>query len=236
MSNWSNQMAGLSAVRTATHRTIFLERSETMLGGGRYIDGLLSRDPGNAPDVGVLRIGLLMGMVTATKLFAPSVLGFTTAVNAAGDVGVTVSATVAAELVRRVGATGNLKVTGPAATNGAVVTEMAAYSAVNLTTGVITTGALAGAHVAGSFLQPTDGSETPITFIPDTQAYGVFVLDASGNGLAAVDFPRLPVSGIVASKQFLPVWPADTSLQAWICARLNDSAGGQYVFDHHWGG
>jgi len=233
MPDWFNQAAGISAIRTASHRALFLQRSETFLAQGRYLDGSLSRDPGNA-DITNLRIGLILGKVTSTGRYAPSILGTTTVATAAADTIVTMSAAVATELVRRVGTTGTFKLTGPAAANGITVTETVTYSAVNTTTGVATVTALAGAHVLGSFVQPTDGSDEPTTFIPDTQAYGVYVLDQNNNNLTNVELPRMPVSGTVDSPQLLPTWPSDTSLQTWLINRLNGAAGGQFVFDNRY--
>src|SRR5437667_398009 len=78
------------------------------------------------------------------------------------------------------------------------------YSAVNLTTGVITATAISNAYVAGSFVQPPDGSATINTLIPDWD-YGIQVVDQDGNSIASVDFPKVPVSGILDSSQILPV-------------------------------
>jgi hypothetical protein len=228
MSAWSQMQTGLSGIRTASHRALFLQRSETFLAQGKWIDGALSRDPGNG-DVTVLRIGLLMGKVTSSSMYAPAILGVTTGAVAAGATTISAAAAVVTELVRRVGASGTFKLTGPASANGTVVTETVTYSAASSTS--ITVTATVNAFVAGSLIQPTDGSEQPITMIPDTQAYGIKVTDLTGTSVAAVDFPKVPISGIVSASQLLPVWPSDTSLRAWISARLNGVEGGQFVMD-----
>src|ERR1051325_1283099 len=47
------------------------------LSGGRQIDGTLSYDYGNTGDTDMLRPGLVMGKVSASGLYAPSILGTT---------------------------------------------------------------------------------------------------------------------------------------------------------------
>ncbi len=209
-------------------RVVFRQRSEMFLAGGRSIDGTKSRDPGNTP-VTVLRPGLLMGKITTGGLYAPSVFGVTTNAEAIGSTSIEASAAVITELVRRQGASGTFKLTGPPTANGVVATETVTYSAASGTT--ITATAIANAYVAGSFIQPTDGSETPRSLIPDWDGYGLKVVDSDGTSYSQVDFPKLPVSGILYASQILPAWPTDTSLQQWIEARFNDVFGGQWVFD-----
>jgi len=230
---------GITTPRTATHRALFLQRSETFLAQGKTISGQCSRDPGNSPDIGVLRAGLIMGRITTVVnslgtvgYMAPSIIGVTTNAEAVGTTAIEASAAVVTELVRRFGASGTFKLTGPPTANGVVATETVTYSAASGTS--ITVTATANAFVAGSFIQPTDGSETPLSFIPDWD-YGIRVTDPDGTSYSAVDFPKFPVSGIVDSSQLLPVFPSDTSLRAWLTARFNDSFGGQFVFDHGYG-
>lgn len=90
------------------------------------------------------------------------------------------------------------------------------------------TTAVNGAFAAGSFVQPADGSETPITFVPD--GTGIKVTDRN-NVSADTTFGKLLVGGIVDSEQILPAWPSDTSLQAWIVSQLRAVAPG-LIFDH----
>lgn len=100
------------------------------------------------------------------------------------------------------------------------------WAAVHTTTGVD------GRFVAGSLIQPTDGSEIIKTFIPDgLNAFGLKVVDDAGVSVAQVPFPHMPIAGVVDSSQFLPAWPSDTSLQAHIVAALR-AAGVAYGFDH----
>jgi hypothetical protein len=129
---------GVGAARTASYRNVF--RSGTnirFLSGGALIDGT-SRDYGNSDNLFLLRPGLLMGRVTATKKWKPSVFGVTTGALAGGGTSITLSAAQAVELVRRVGATGSITLTGPPAANGTARSSVVPYSAVNTTTGVVT--------------------------------------------------------------------------------------------------
>lgn len=236
MSTYFNGPPGVGVPRTSSYRTIFLQRSESFLAQGRYISGECSRDPGNSPDVTSLRAGLLLGRISTVVnslgvvgAYAPSIMGLTTNAEAIGSTAIEASAAVVTELVRRCGASGTFKLTGPATAGGAVQTETVTYSAASGTS--ITVTGISNAYIAGSFIQPTDGSDTPLTFIPDCDGYGIYVLDANLASLSVVDFPRMPVSGIVDASQLLPVFPSDASLRSWLFARLNDVFGGQFVFD-----
>lgn len=231
-----NGPPGIEAARTATHRALFLQRSETFLAQGRIIAGACTRDTGNA-DVGVIRAGMPMGIISsvvnslgAVGSYANSILGVTTGAIAIGATSISVAAAVVTELVRRVGSSGTFKLVGPAAANGVAISETITYSAASGTT--ITVTATANAFVAGSFVCPTDGSADPVTMTPDWD-YGINMLDQDGASVTAVPFAKVPVSGIVDSSQLI-FWPSDTGLQAWLIARLNDVAGGQFVFDNRY--
>lgn len=221
---------GVGTTRTARHKTVWRGGSiPVYFPGGRYIDSTKSRDPLNADDVTVLQAGLLMGKITSSGLYAPSILGVTTNAEAVGSVAIEAAAPVVTELVRRVGATGTFKLTGPPSASGVVDSETVTYSAASGTS--ITVTGITKAYVAGSFIQPTDGSQEPLAFIGE--GYGMPMVDFDGTAAAAVQFPEIPLDAIVVSSQLVN-WPSDTSLQAWIVARLNDVAGGQYIFDHRY--
>src|SRR5690606_729053 len=104
-------------------------------------------------------------------------------------------------------------------------TETITYSNVNTTTGALTVTASSADYVAGSFVQPTDGSEAALSFVPD--GYGIKVTDADGDD-ADVPMPLVPVAGTVDSTQ-ITGWPSDASLQQQVKTWLN--AAGQFVFD-----
>lgn len=220
-------LPGIRAPRTATHRPILLTGAYTFLAQGRVIDGSKARDPLNTGDLDTLTAGVVMGKITSSSKYAPSIMGVTTVAVAIGDTTITVGAATAVELNRRIGSSGTFKLTGPPAASGVVATETITYSAVNTTTGVITCTATVNAFVAGSFVRPTDGSEVPLSFIPD--GYGLKVTDIDGTSVDT-EFPQVPVAGVLDASQ-LRNWPSDTSLQAWLTSQLSHSSGGKFVFD-----
>lgn len=221
-------MPGVRSVKTATHRIVFRQGDWLSdLSGGKIIDGSKSRDSGNTGDLDVLRPGLLMGKITSSGKYAPSIIGIMTQAQVATDTSVTVSAAQATELVRRVGSTGTIRLVGPPSAAGTVATFTETYSAVNTTTGVITCSGLNADLIAGSFVCADDGSYLPLTLIPD--GYGVKVTDADASSLD-VQFHQFPIAGVVDCDQVLPAWPSDTSLKEWIRDKLN--LHGKFVMDY----
>lgn len=206
-------LPGTSAARTATPRRVFW-RDDRYAPNLNVIDGSKARDPLNTGDLVVLRAGVLMGKITSGGKYAPSILGVTTNAEAVGSTSIQAAAAVVTELVRRIGATGTFKLTGPANAGGPIVTETVTYSAASSTN--ITVTAIANNFVAGSFIQPTDGSEEPLTFIADP--YGVKVTDTDEADID-VPFNRMPIGGLVDSSQLVN-WPSDTALRQWIKNRL----------------
>ncbi len=77
-----------------------------------------------------------------------------------------------------------------------------------------TTTGVDGRFVTASLVGDTDGSQTPMGFIPT--GWGEFV-DDDGNDLPLNYFP---VRGVLDSSQLL-VWPSDSSLKTWIRDKLN---------------
>lgn len=92
------------------------------------------------------------------------------------------------------------------------------WAAVHTTTGVD------GRYVTGSYVQPTDGSETPVTLVPD--GYGFQIPAESPYD---VDWPNLPIAGVIDFGQVLPA-AADASLKAWVKAALSTLRGGKFTF------
>lgn len=227
-------LAGLRAAKTVTSRMVTRGgRVPDILPVGRLIAGACSRDPSNTPDVARLQAGLLMGKITSVVnslgtvgYYAPSIFGVTTNAEAIGSTSIQASAAVVTELLRRCGATGTFKLTGPGSAGGVIDTETVAYSAASSTN--ITVTALTKPFVAGSFIQPTDGSEDPLTFLPNGAP--IMATDFDGNSID-VEFAELPVECQVDGSQLLPVWPSDTSLRAWIISRLDRPGGGKMIFD-----
>ncbi len=226
---------GLPGIRTAlvaTHRVIFKGGVWDFvdLPLGKIIDGANSRDSSNTGDLDVLRPGLLMGKITATGLYAPSILGVISGAYTSGGTQLTVSLAQAAEIVRRVGSsgTGTLKAIGPPTANGINAVTAITYSAIDVTTGIITVTSLGVNKVAGTLITAADGTQVPTTVIPD--GYGIKVTDIDGTTNLSVPFPQLPIGGTIISANLLPVVPTDTTIQAYIEASgLN--LHGQFVFD-----
>lgn len=73
-----------------------------------------------------------------------------------------------------------------------------------------TTAGVGGAFVTGSLISPTDGSETPVTFIGDGLGQTIDSVTP-----VDLDFPLAPISGVVDVANFLP-WPADASTKTFI--------------------
>lgn len=106
--------------------------------GGGFLAATKSRDLFSSGPIEVLEPGLLMGLITASKLWAPSFFGVAQSALTHTGTTLTVTAAQAAELVRRVGASGSLSIVGPTAANGTARQSTLTYSAVNTTTGAIT--------------------------------------------------------------------------------------------------
>lgn len=215
---------GIGAARTSAYRNVFREQDSTRhMTGGDLIDGA-SRDPFNAEDPFLLQPGLLMGRVTASKEWRPTILGVSANAYTAGGTTITVTAAAAAAIVARVGATGNLSYYGPPAASGTgALLGPIAFSAVNTTTGAVTTATLGANLVAGGLVVAGDGSEVPRSVIGD--GWGV---QTDGTDM---DWPHVPVAGVIDSAKILG-WPSDTSIQAYIVASMDANGVGKFIFSH----
>ena len=131
-------MPGISSERLAAFKRLFRGYSEFWLSGGKFIDGVYSRDPSNTGNLNVLLPGVVMGKRTSGGAYAPAIIGRTNGAMANGDTTITVVAAVATEVIRRIGSTGTIKVTGPPTAAGVVRTLTATFSAVGATTLTIT--------------------------------------------------------------------------------------------------
>jgi hypothetical protein len=219
----------IGSIAKAVHRRIFLGDIEWYLAGGRIIDGTNADDPGNSPDVAVLRPGTLMGQITSSGLYGTSVIDTLQSAYTAGGTSLALTVAGAAALNRRVGASGNLTLTGPPVAGGIVARATVAYSAINLSTGAVTITSPGISFISGSFVQPTDGSQDPVTPLPDGWNWNT--LDVDGQTRLSVPFQFFPVGGLIQSSQLLP-WPSDASLQAWIVGKLSNQGGSKFIFDH----
>jgi hypothetical protein len=214
-----NGKPGVLTSYTATPREVFLANRQfaQFLAAPLTIDGTLSSNATNAPYTWLLFAGTLLGRVTATGKYANSIIGLTTVAYAhsgGGSTTITTDVNTAAELARRVGPTGTFKLTGPPTAAGTVATQTITYSAINTGTGVITVTAGSADAVVGSFIQPTDGSETIVTMICD--AWGKKVSDQLNSTRVDVYDAQLLAAGGTINVASIVNYPADTSLQAWV--------------------
>lgn len=227
MTTFATGVPGLKSKLEATPRNILLDSGHNLfLPVGKLISGAASRDPLNTGNLDVLAAGLLMGKITSGGKYAPSIMGVTTGAYTSGGTSLSASAATVVELVRRVGSSGTFKLTGPPSANGTVATATVTYSAASGTTITITSPGVN--FVAGSFIQPTDGSETPLSMI--YEPYGVKVTDEGGTSID-VPFAKVPIAGVVDCDN-IRNWPSDTSLRAWIWARLNSVDTGKFIPNH----
>ncbi len=228
-----NQLPGQGARRTASPRTPILS-DEQLFPGGLIIDGTLSRDTGNTGDLDVLRAGNIMGRITASKKFRPSIIGLTTVLHDTSAV--TVTMTLPAEIVtelgrlRALGAT-TFKIAGPPAAAGVVAVETVTYTAEPTAT-TITITATAADFAVDSLIQPPDGGEDMMGIIHN--GTGLKVTDEDKISQDA-DFPDAVVSGGVVDSDQLIHWPTDASVIAYIKAQLRLNSAG-FVFDDDFNG
>lgn len=225
---------GLQALRQTQLRRVLRSDQGAIYfaGAGQVIDGSKSRDPLNTGDLQVLRAGLLMGQITASGKWAPSILGdLTVAHTSDSATAMTVGLPTAVELVRRIGASGTFNLTGPPTAAGTVATVVITYSAVDVLTGIITISTEATDFIAGSLIQPTDGSQTIRVLIGD--GHGAKVTDQdevstdvefvhTGGGQAMLVAGQVDVAQIIE-------YPTDASLKTFVKDALE--AVGSFIFD-----
>lgn len=220
-------LPGVGSARVAKPTILFRDGSLRMdLSGGRQIDGTLSYDEGNTGDLDMLRAGLVMGKVSASGLYAPSILGTTGAVYS-GGVSLTLSAGARSFVTSRIGQSGTCKIVGPSSANGVPNTEVVTFSALSQSTNVMTVSALNNNYVNGSFILPNDGSEDPKSIIPD--GYPIKVTDLDGNRIT-VPWWNFPIEGVIISANIL-FWPTDTGLQDWLIGALSQLGEAKFIFD-----
>lgn len=217
---------GVATVREFAYRTVFLGEAK-FYEGGLIVDGSLSRDPGQgSPDTDKLRAGMLMGRVTASNKYAPSVIDVSTVAYTSGGTELTISVQGAIYLVSRVGSSGTFSLVGPPTAGGTVATATVTYSAVDVGTGVITVADIGANYVAGSLVMPEDGSEVPKYVRWNGTPLKVTDIDALD---IDVEEDKPAIGGTVKSDALIP-WPSDTSLQTYIRDLLNGVAG-TFIFD-----
>lgn len=221
-----SQLPGVASERTAGYKRLVKGGTEKFWPGGIVIDGAESRDPTNTSHVDTLQSGTLLGRITASGQFAPSIIGAVTANYTDGGTELTTSAASAAELVRRVGASGTFQLVNAPTAAGTKSTDQVTYSAVDTGTGVITVTDIGADVVAGSIIQPEDGSETILGILGKQD--GIKVTDAD-NANVSVQMPFMLVGGQIVSADIV-FWPASaTTIQTHIKDALRNVGGG-YTF------
>ena len=221
---------GVFAGRTVTPRNIHTNRQAAQYAPSFYFfDGNLARDPDNNP-TSALRCGLVIGKITASGLYANSIIGITSADYTSGGTSLTLTAQAATELNRRVGASGTFTLEGAPTATGTIAKFTVTYSAINTTTGVVTVSNI-GANVAkGAYVQPSDGSEVPVTVFDNDQGYAMDVLDTSGASINQ-PIPRMLIRGDLIATSIINLTEANASSQAWLKSQLQAN-GRAFTFDN----
>jgi hypothetical protein len=215
---------GVSDERLASYEFVFTGGSVQYLAGGKLIESSKARNSAvTGPYALNLPPGQILGKVTATGRYAPSIIGVSQGAYTSGGLTLTLTPSQATELVRRVGASGTFNLVGPATPGGANNITVVTYSAVNTSTGVVTITNIGANRIAGCLVCPTDGSEIPLTVVPD----GIGILLSSDDRI--VEFPQVPIGGQVVSTG-IQFWPADTTLRTYIRDSLSTFSGGKFVF------
>ncbi len=214
----------------ASPREVFAANRQfaQFVAGPATLDGFNCGNPANAPYPWQLSAGSLLGRLTASGKFGSSVLGATTTPYAhSGATGTTLQTDVntVAEIARRLGPVGSLKVTGPAAAGAPVAVQAVTYIGLGLSTGTITLAAAGNADaIAGSLLQPTDGTEAIVTVLCD--AWGVRVADPFGAVRVDVQDGQLLAAGGTINVAALVGYPVDPGLRAWVKASIRTTCPG----------
>jgi hypothetical protein len=171
----------------------------------------------NLPYWWLLYAGTLIGKVTASNLYAPSIIGQTTVAYTSGGTSLTVAPGTATAIVNRIGSSGTFVTQGPPAAAGTNANITTTFSAVNQTTGVITVTSLGANMIAGGLIQPTDGSQVPLGMICDTT--GVKFTDWTNLNLVNNYVARMAIGGIV-NESLVVNFPTDTSVRAALQAQI----------------
>jgi hypothetical protein len=229
-----NELPGIGTSIVSIYKPIWFGKDGVRYQpGGGTIDGNNARDPSNVFSgsippraqttyYDVLQPGLLLGKLSS-GYYGASIFGSTTAAITASATSFKVSIAVGQEIIRRLGGvTGSLTLTGPAVANTAPVNQQTVTVTNIAATGdgsTYTVTLYAGvtyAAVAGSLVQPADGSQIIKTFVDEED--GIRVADINGNGLS-IQFPRVPIAGEINTPNIVNC-PSDTALLAWVKAAL----------------
>jgi hypothetical protein len=119
--------------------------------------------------------------------------------------------------------------TGPPAASGTVAVQVVTYSAVNTTTGVVTCTALSAAAVTASLIQPTDGSETILTLLCETD--GLQIIDQTHTNRMDVFCGTLLAGGGTINTGMIVNYPSDPSLKSYVKSALKATCPGVTFLD-----
>ena len=232
---------GSASVSTLNYRNVWYNGSGAMFAPtNAQIDSSNARDTFNTSDVTVLEAGLLMGKITAASfantngtnvgMYSNSFYGLVSTAAPATNTTVYVASAVATEVARQItanaGSAINVKFIGPPSAAGTVATFTGTVSAGSGTSLTVT--ALGTALAAGSLIAPTNGAQTPITFVADS--YGIPLTLTSGS-LTNQYFSRMPIGGDVNTDMILGYSSMDTSVQTWVKQQLAAAGtGGDFTF------
>ena len=195
------------------------------------IDGTLSGDAGNTPDVDVLRAGVLMGKITTGGKYRNSIVGKSNLAYTDNELAIQMDLATATEIARlkTAGGGGNLSMLfiGPPTAGGTVAETAITVTAVTLNgaTSTVTVADLGLNKVTDSLLCLADGSKTPVAIVEDS--YGILLSDID-KVRKDVPLDRLVVAGVVDVNQIVN-YPADASTKAWVKAQLR-LGGGEWIF------
>lgn len=155
-----------------------------------------------------------------------TVLDIQTAFNASGVLGTSAVACA-------VTATKNMTVTFSGAGYAGLPQTLIVPDNSGATTGALqvsmvrTTAGVDGRFEAGSVVSQNDGSQTPVTFLPD--GFPREVTDGSGS-VAQVEFPDFPIGGIIDEQYLIGYSAMDSSLKTYVRNALSTTLGGKYAF------
>lgn len=243
MSQFPNSLPGVgSTTLDLTPRNLFVMATDEgdFLPAGGLIDGYSTRDLGNsAVRTDEIRPGLILGKISTAGAailtsatagaYGAAFLGTVSNGMGTATTSATVTASVAAEIVRRSGSSGSLVLTGTGSVSGTVSQQTTAYSAVNTTTGVITITALGTAVKAGALIGVVDGSAAPVTFL--TGPYPIRVTDINSTN-QITPLPRIPITFKpvdVTNIVLYPTW--DSALASWLKTQLRVAVPGMSFSD-----
>ena len=229
MTETYHRLPGVREQQSARHRRVSIGHEQMLPGSLAIISGQHSRDVSNTAAPWLLRPGLLIGRISATGLYAASILGALGSAYDGEGTESNVTTAVAEEVERRAGSTGTLRLVGPAEAGGEVNEQTFTMTAIDTEAGTITLSeSLEDGAIAGALLTAADGSGDPRSFIPDGS--GVRVVDNNRTDIEA-PLPVLPVGGVVESERLIP-WPEETSLRDWIVRKLTARGAGRFTFTH----